>query len=316
MLVTGSEAVLAERAVDRVLADARDQHPDIEVSDLDARSYAPGALPVLVSPSLFEQHRLVVLRHLQDGTDDAVADVTRYLRLPAEDVVLVLVHAGGPRARKLLEDARAAAGVVVECAAVKTDSDRLAFVAGEFASRGRTVVNRAAQALVDAFGSDLRELASACAQLMSDTEGDVDEAQVSRYYGGRAEATGFEVADAVVARRREEALLQLRRALDSGVDPIPLVAVLGMKLRTMAKVAAARGRGTDIAKELGMPSWMVDRARRDLTAWTPGELADAIVGLAAADTALKGGTLRAGVSRGRSVDAVYTLERLVLRMTG
>lgn len=286
------------------------------MSDIDARDYAPGALSVLVSPSLFEERRVVVLRNLQDAGDDAVTETLEYLPAPEPDVVLVLQHAGGPRARKLLDAARATAGVLVDCPPVKSDVERLAFVGKEFSDARRRVQERAAQALVDAFGSDLRELASACAQLMSDTVGDVDEAQVSRYYGGRAEATGFEVADAVVARRTDDALLQLRRALDSGVDPIPLVAVMAMKLRSMAKVAAARGRGPDVARELGMAPWMVDRARRDLTSWTPADLSDAIISLAAADTALKGGVLRGGVPRGRSEDDVYTLERLVLRVTG
>lgn len=287
----------------------------MEVSDLDAREYPPGALSVLVSPSLFEEHRLVVLRNLQDGTDDAVGDVLAYLAEPVEDVVLVMQHAGGVRARKLLDAARSRAGVVVDCPAVKNDAERLTFVQREFAAAGRTISDRAAQALVDAFGSDLRELASACAQLVADSVGAVDLAQVDRYYGGRAEASGFEVADAVVARRPEDALLQLRRAIDSGVDPIPLVAVIAMKLRAMAKVATAGGRGGEVARELGMAPWMVDKARRDLRAWSPGTLAAAIIGLAEADCALKGGTLRGGVAKGRSADHVFTIEQLVLRIT-
>lgn len=298
-----------------MVAAVRLGHPEVEVSDIDAREYTTGALSVRVSPSLFEEHRVVVLRNLQEGTDEAIADAMQYLPAPVDDVVLVLQHAGGVKGRKLLDLARSAAGVVVECPAVKTDSERLTFVGVEFAAQNRRVVNRAAQALVDAFGSDLRELASACAQLMSDTTGAIDEAQVGRYYGGRAEATGFEVADAVVARRPEDALLQLRRALDSGVDPIPLVAVMAMKLRAMAKVATARGRGAEVAKELGMAPWMVDKARRDLRAWSPGELSDAIVGLAEADCALKGGVVRGGVAIGRSEDDVFTIEQLVLRMT-
>lgn len=315
MLVTGPELLLAERAVARVVADVRREHPEAEASDIDAREYGPGALSVRVSPSLFEEHRVVVLRNLQDGTDDAIADALRYLPSPVDDVVLVLQHTGGGKGRKLLDQAKVGAGVVVDCAPVKTDADRLTFVGQEFSAAGRRVVNRAAQALVDAFGSDLRELASACAQLMADTDGDVDEAQVRRYYGGRAEATGFEVADAVVSRRAEDALLQLRRAIDSGVDPIPMVAVIAMKLRAMAKVATATGPGPDVARELGMASWMVDRARRDLRAWSPGELAAAIIGLAEADCALKGGVVRGGVARGRSEDDVFTIEQLVLRMT-
>lgn len=83
-------------------------------------------------------------------------------------------------------------------------ADRLAFVRAEFRTAGRSATPEACQALVDAIGSDLRELASAVSQLTADVEGTVDEAVVGRYYTGRAEASSFTVADRAVedARRR------------------------------------------------------------------------------------------------------------------
>ena len=74
-----------------------------------------------------------------------------------------------------------------------------------------------------------------------------------------------------------------------------------MKLRTLAKVAALRGRGLT-AGDLGLAPWQVDRARKDLTNWTPEGLATAITATAAADAEVKGG--------GR--DPVFAVERAVL----
>jgi len=62
-------------------------------------------------------------------------------------------------------------------------------------------------------GSDLRELAAACDQLAADTDGLIDEPVVARYYRGRAEATGFTVADRAVEGHLAQALEQLRWAL-------------------------------------------------------------------------------------------------------
>lgn len=192
---------------------------------------------------------------------------------------------------------------------MKRDTDRLEFAAAEFREAGRRATPHAVRAVVEAVGADLRELASSCAQLMSDVPPDrvIDVEDVDRYHGGRAEVTGFKVADAVVAGQRERALALLRQAIDAGVDPVPIVSALALKLRTMVKVGSARGgRPADLAKDLGMAPWQVDRARKDLRGWTPQGLAAGLVALAEADVAVKGG----------SRDPVYAVERAVITITG
>jgi DNA polymerase-3 subunit delta len=317
VLLTGPESLLADRAAAAVVDAVRSRHDQVEVSVLDAAGYEAGALGVLASPSLFEEHRVVTIAGLAEANDSAVADVTDYLSDPQPDVVLVLRHGGGVKARKLLDAAKSVPGAVwVDCPAIKRDTDLLTFVGEEFTRAGRRVSAPAAQLLVDAFGSDLRELASSCGQLIGDVEGDVDADHVRRYYGGRAEASGFDVADAVMARDAGRALLTLRQALDSGVDPIPLLAAIAMKVRTLAKVSVAEGPSGAVGKELGMPPWMVDAARRQLRVWTPDDLGALIVDIAAADLALKGGVDVGGRVLGRTADTVYTMERLVLTACG
>ena len=307
VLVTGSEQVLAERAVARVTALQRLEHPDLEVVVLDAPTYEVGRLEAVASPSLFGEPRLAVVTGVEAPGDGFEDDVLAYLAAPADDVVLVLRHAGGPRARKVLEAARQLPeAVVVDCPPLKKDAEKLEFVGLEFEGSRRRISAQAARALVDAVGSDVRELAASCAQLVSDTSGTVEVEDVQRYYGGRVEATGFRVADAVVAGHRAEALALLRQAVATGLDPVPIVAVLAMRLRQMVLVAGSRGRGDEVARALGMAPWMVDRTRRELRGWTPQALGAGILVLAETDAAVKGG--------GR--DPVYALERAVLALCG
>jgi DNA polymerase-3 subunit delta len=124
---------------------------------------------------------------------------------------------------------------------------------------------------------------------------------VDRYYGGRVEATGFKVADAAVSGDGGNAVALLRHALAVGTDPVPLIAALAMRLRTLAKVAAIRG-GAVTARDLGMQEWQVRNAQRDLQRWTPEGLATAISAVAQADAEVKGA--------GR--DPVYAAEKAVL----
>ena len=120
-------------------------------------------------------------------------------------------------------------------------------------------------ALVEAVGKDVRELASACQQLIDDTTGVIDEQVVLTYHGGKVEATGFRVADAAMAGDTGEALRLLRHAIAVGVDPVPIVAVLAQQARQLIKVGSAgRGRSADLARDLGMAPWQVDKARRAL----------------------------------------------------
>ncbi|WP_188037211.1 DNA polymerase III subunit delta [Actinotalea sp. JY-7885] len=304
VLLAGSEALLAERTVERLVAQAREREPAVEVVRLDAAAYEPGRLSVAASPSLFDEPRLVVLSGLHQGTDEALADVVAYLAEPAPDVWLVLQHGGGVRGKKALEAIRASGATVVACDPIKRDADKHAFVMGELRRARRKAEPAAVRALLEACGADLRELAAACAQLAADSTGLVTHDLVTRYYGGRVEATGFRVADAAVEGRAGEAVALLRHAMSTGTDPVPLVAALASKLRTLAKVGAARGRGLDPVRDLGLAPWQVDRARRELAGWTPEALAAAVTAVAQADAEVKGG--------GR--DAAFAIERAVLRV--
>jgi DNA polymerase-3 subunit delta len=303
VLVSGTETVLADRAI-RLLRDTlRAEDPTLEVSDLDAGAYAPGELITLASPSLFAEPRLIRVEGVEKTGDAFLEEALAYLESPADDTYLVLRHAGGVRGKKLLDAIRGGlgGGIEVVCAELKRDADRLDFVAAEFQAAHRRITGGAQRALVSAFSDDLAELAAACRQLLADTDSEITEATVDKYYGGRVETTAFAVADAAIAGRHGEALGLLRHALASGADPVPVVAAFASKVRTMAKVAGTRGGSNQLAQQLGLAPWQVDRARRDLQGWTDEGLGRVIEALADTDAQVKGA--------GR--DPVYALERMV-----
>jgi DNA polymerase III subunit delta len=304
VLVVGPEDLLVERAVSAVITAARAANPATEVVEMEGAGYDAGALAVHASPSLFAEPRALVLHGLEDANEALVTELLAYVDEPVEDVTLVLCHRGGVRAKKVLDAARKAGAQEIECPTIKSDRDKTDFVTREFRAAKRQVAPEAIRALVEAVGSDLRELASACAQLVADTEGRVGAETVLLYHSGKVEATGFRVADAAVSGRTGEALALLRHALGTGLDPVPIVAVLASSLRTLAKVAAAgrTGRSADVGKSLGLAPWQVDKARRQLSGWHPDGLARSIMAVAEADAAVKGG--------GR--DPEYAVERAVV----
>jgi len=307
VLISGPESVLAERALDSTLGALRDGDPDLEVFKLYAEGYQSGTLTTHASPSLFGGTKVIVVHDLDEASDELQAEVLAYLAAPADEITLVVGHKSGIRGKKVLDALRKAGARVIDAPLIKSDGDKAQFAANEFRRQGRKATPGAVRALVEAVGRDMRELTAACAQLVADTQGLVDEAIVERYQGGRVEATGFKVADAAIAGNAGEALRLLRHAIAAGDSPVPIVAVLAMQLRQMVKVASAgRGPSNQLAKSLSMAPWQIDQARRKLVGWEPGGVGRAIQAVAAADFDVKGG--------GR--DPVYAVERAILTICG
>jgi DNA polymerase-3 subunit delta len=304
VLVSGPEDVCAERAIAGVRDYLRAEDASLEVSDVRADDYAAGTLLAVTSPSLFGEPRLVRVTGVEKCSDAFLSEAISYLAMPQEGATVVLRHTGASvRGKKLLDAIRAGegGGVEIACPAIKRDSDRYDFAAGEFQTAKKRIAAPALRTLVSAFADDVTELAAACQQLIADVPGDITEQVVERYYGGRVETSAFTVADTAIAGRYGDALIALRHALASGADPVPMVAAIALKLRTMARVAGSREPSAALAARVGLKDWQVDRARRDLTGWNETSLGMAIQAAARADAEVKGG----------SRDAVFSLERLV-----
>lgn len=303
-LIVGQEELLLDRAVAQTVAAARADDPDTDVRDLAPGTLQPGMLSELTSPSLFSERKVIVVRAAQDVGADVVKELKAYIEDPAPDVLLLLVHAGGVKGKALLEAGKKAGAREVACAKLTKPAEKLAFVRAEFRSAGRSASEDACRALLDAVGGDLRELASAASQLAADTEGTIDETVVARYYTGRAESTGFQVADLAVTGRTADALGQLRWALAVGEKPTGIVFALASGVRAIGRVATADRslRPGDLARELGMPPWKIDRVRQQMRGWTGDGVATALRAIADADAAVKGG----------SGDPAYALEQCVV----
>ncbi|HMG30467.1 MAG TPA: DNA polymerase III subunit delta [Jiangellaceae bacterium] len=291
-VLVGPETLLAERAVAAVIATARAADDEADVSEVAGADLTAAALAEHVSPSLFATRRVLVVRGVQDVADPTAQALTEYAALPVVDVHVVLVHPGGPKGKRLLDDLRSVGVREVGCERVTRPDDQVDFVRSEVAAGGGRIDEGAARRLVEAVGGDLRGLASAAAQLAADAEGGVvDAAVVATYFEGRAEVKGWVVADRAVEGRTVDALEQLRWALETGTDPVLITAALATAVRSLARLAGApRGvRDADLARDLGVPPWKVRILRGQLRGWTPAGLVRAIRAVAAADLRVKGG---------------------------
>ena len=304
-LIHGGEELLAERAISHIVNETR----EATVTTLHSEIIEIGDITDALAPSLFGDSRIVVIKEIQDLVTEMSEELTAYLQNPDEDVHLIVWHKGGVKGKNLLEQIRKQSPTIIEVEQIKKESQKSEFVLAEFSRLGRKISPDAAQAIVDSVGSDMRELAGVCTQLASDvaigkTIGPED---VEKFQQGRIETSGFDVADAVMDGKTDMALITLRAALETGVDPVLVVNAISTSLRTLAKVSgASRGvKSFELAGSLGLAPWQIDKARRQLAGWTPGGLSAAVIALARADADIKGA----------AADSGYALERCVIAIS-
>lgn len=309
VLVSGPESLLAERAVESLVGRARDERPDASVTKVEAATLDAGRLAEVTGASLFAEASIVVVTELADLPQDLFDQVAALAQQPGDDLALVLVHQGGNKGRGLLDRLKKARVEVVDCPAIKA-YELPQFAVNEARRSGARLDQQTAVTLVEALGSDVRGVAAAVRQLLDDSDdATITDAAVRRYFAGRADVTSFTVADSVLGGHRDEALGQLRWALESGVAPVLVTSAMASGLRNLGKYLDARDarvRDADIARQIGVPPWKMRDLSRQARDWTPRGVAAALQRVAATDADVKGA---AG-------DPEFSLERMVIDVAG
>ena len=304
-LLLGSEVALADRALSKITVELRSQKA--EITTLFGGEVAVGEISDALSPSLFSERRALILRDLQDLPEEAKIEITRYLEAIDPTLTLVLLHKGGVKGKALLDQIKKAKPELIACDPLKKESEKEEFVKNLFLDLGRKASPTAISALVNATGTDLRELSAAVSQLASDTPaGLIEEAHVNKYHQGKIETTGFDVADKVMEGNFAESLITLRHAITTGTDPVMITSAIASSLRGIAKVSGTNRaqKSFELAGELGMAPWQIDKARRQLNGWNANTLTAAVEAIAKCDAQVKGG----------ASDPIYALEQALSRI--
>lgn len=305
-LILGGEELLVDRAVAAIVQAARAcaGTDDVPVDHLRAGDVSTNELAELLSPSLFADERVVVLEAADEAGKDAAALIDSAAADLPPGTVLVVVHSGGGRAKALAAQLRERGAHIHQCAKIAKAGERAAFVRAEFRALNIKADDETVGALLDAVGSDIRELASACSQLVADTGGAVDAKAVRRYHSGKAEVTGFDIADKAVVGDIAGSTEALRWAMSRGVAHVLIADALAEAVHTIARVRPLSGGAHRLAGELGMPPWRIEKAQKQARRWTPDRIATAIRLVASLNADVKGA----------AADPNYALENTVRKV--
>ena len=310
-LVLGDEELLVERAVAEVLRAARKLagaggaiNDNVPVDRMRAGEVSTSELAELLSPSLFAEERVVVLEAAAEAGKDAAALIADAAAdLPA-GTMLVVVHSGGGRAKALADQIKKLGAQVHPCAKLTKPAERADFIRKEFRTLKVKAEDDVVTELLDAIGSDLRELAAACSQLVADTGGQINVAAVRRYHSGKAEVKGFDIADKAVAGDVSGAAEALRWAMVGGEPHVVLADALAEAVHAIARVGGVSGDPYRLASELGMPPWRIQKAQKQARRWNRDTVAEALRVVAALNADVKGA----------AANADYALEHAVRRV--
>ena len=305
-LILGSEGALADRALTKLTAQLHEEK--CEITNLFASDVLVGDIADALAPSLFSERRGLIIRDLQDLPEDSKDEITSYLDSPDPSTTVIFVHKGGVKGKGLLDAIKKTKPELIACDPIKKEAEKEEFVRNLFLDLKRKATPGAISALVGALGNDLRELQSAISQIAADApSGTIDEIMIDKFHQGRIETTGFDVADATLDGNLSSALIALRSALETGTDPVMITSAIASSLRSLAKVSGVNRavKSFELAGQLGMAPWQIDKARRQLNNWSPSQIADAVGAIALADAEVKGA----------ASDPIYALEKALTRIT-
>ena len=281
-LLTGEE-FLAGEALDKIRAEV-DADPLSEVV-VDASQPAQHIIESLETASLLGGIRVVVVTAAQDLRKEHLEALELYLESPSETSVLVAIAAG--RNAKLTDLAKRAGTTV------SLDAPRGRRLASWIKQRGKDhtlrVDDRAAWALIDSVGNELRDLDGALGQLATQlgTGAQVGAGQVRAAFARLADERIYAFTDAVGERRLADAMGTLRRLLDQGEPPLVLFGALSNHVRRLLQA-----HGFESTKEagihFGMPDWRAERLLAQARTYRPDELISAMAVLSATDVEMKG----------------------------
>jgi DNA polymerase-3 subunit delta len=261
------------------------------------------------SVGMFAERRVVFVRDagLLEGEPEGLLEYAG--NPPAESYLLV--RAASLDQRRKLHKALATAGQTLRFEVPDFfDPGKLIAEVGTMArERGVALENDAAALLAQLHGTDLYRVAAELEKLRAWSAGAserIDVARLRELVSSGGLISGWEVADAVVARDRAAGLTAARRLVDGGDEPIRIVGGLAWRARLMLKAKALLEAGQDPGPVVRRAWGFQDAMARGLHRYSLSELLQFPAKLARADRKLKS----------RSIDSRAVLEELVDDLTG
>jgi DNA polymerase-3 subunit delta len=266
---------------------------DVRPREVDAAEWQGGETSDLATPSLFGEARGLLVSNTRAVTEDAVAELRRYVSAADPNAILVLTATVGERAKPPAGLVKLVQGVgsVTE---VRVQRKELAGWIGKRASaRGANLAPEGVQALIETIGEDPAGLDQAVEQLASAFPGErITRDVVTRQFRGLGDQHMWDLCDKAFARDMPGAMRSLRTLLESREAGLPILGAIVSRLRDLMRVRSLPERVplAEVARRAGLRfEWQARRYRDQARRFSLEELVQVHERVVWADRALKSG---------------------------
>jgi DNA polymerase-3 subunit delta len=266
---------------------------DVRPREVDAAEWQGGETSDLATPSLFGEARGLLVSNARAMTEDAFAELRRYISAADPNAILVVTATIGERAKppaglvKLVEGV----GSVTE---VRVQRKELAgWIVKRATARGANLAPDGVQALIETIGEDPAALDQALEQLVAAFPGErVTRDVVTRQFRGLGDQHTWDLCDKAFARDMPGAMRSLRTLLESREAGLPILGAIVSRLRDLMRVRSLPDRVplAEVARQAGLRfEWQARRYRDQARRFSLEELVQVHERVAWADRALKSG---------------------------
>jgi DNA polymerase III subunit delta len=289
--LTGANDVARDMELKRLVADFVTEHTDMGLERLDGDEHDAARMRESASSLPFlTARKLVVLR--EPGKQKAWAEhIADLLPEVADTTDLVIVE---PKLDKRLSYYKTLKKSTDFRDFPELDAAGLARWAGEYAkTQGGQLASGDARMLVDRLGPNQQLLKMELDKLLA-YEPQVSAANIELLTEQLPQSTVFELLDAALAGRKEQALKLYREQRALKVEPQAIIAMLAWQLHVLALVKTAGSRSADeVAREAKINPFVVRKSQALARQLPLGTLTQRIAALLKMDVDLKSKTMDA-----------------------
>lgn len=278
-LIIGDDAFLVSQEIDGLLEGVG----ELSVSEFEAAVDPTLILQSLLTPPMFDDCRIVLIKGAEDLPAESQRQLTSYLDDPAPDASLIMVSSK-PLAK--IAAAVKKVGRVTEVTKGKR-TDVFTWLNGAAKERGLKFEGEGSGALMEAVGEDRVALSGALDELaIAGGKGArIGPDEVSRQFRAKSDVRLFGFIDAVANRQKGAALNFLHQLLAQGEAAPMLFWNLARHFRMLLMSGGRRPQ--EAAQILGIQAWRAEKLVRQARGFRPDDLVAAYKVLAEADRKMK-----------------------------
>ena len=304
LLITGGdESILADELTTRIHEAVGGADRSLVLDDFDAdqstddetATAVRSAVDAASTAGLFSDHRVVVLRHINEAKVEFLAPLVEYLAAPVESTHLILT-ASGAVAKSVLDALKKAGGTTVSTSVGDKAKERELWFREQLDAAGLRLDPAAVAAAVSRIGGDVGRLPGIIDTLVSThgTSRKLTVDDVTPFLGQAGMVPVYELANEIDKGDARGALVILHRMLDAGeMHALQVLRVLHNHFERLLRLDGADVAGPREAMDLlGLKSksdYPGQKALEQLGRLGSDGVRDAIQLIAEADVHLRGG---------------------------